>query len=183
MTQPMSSNSSVRRTTLVAATLLLLITLVGVTVSTTSDVSVGEPLPVTGAMTADERAYYDYVSPRLARLVGEVDDVVELVDRKSRDLLTLTLSGERIESLTDEILGYADEHGVPKRFRGVHDDIVKGAGMMTRSFGEAKAVLRRLNFSRMTTLIGEFNAASAQLHDAQAHLQDLVGAEVAEPPT
>src|SRR5699024_1094167 len=98
-----------------------------------------------------------------------------MVKGKSRDIIALTLSGERIESLTDEINAFADEHGVPERFRPIHQEITGGTGTIVGIFDQAKSALRNLDFSKMPALIDTFNAAADDLHDAQAHLQTAAG--------
>ena len=160
--------------------LLLIITMVGVTISSIQSITVGPARPATGLLTVDERTYYEFVAPRLDRLVEEVDDVVELVNRKSRDLIALSLSERRIETLTNEIATYAQDHGVPERFREVHDEMIGGTTALIDTFGDAKSALSRLKFSKMTMLIDAFNNAANELHRAQDHLHTLAGTQDAE---
>lgn len=170
-----------RRLIAAVATILLCLTMVGVTLSTTRIIPVEPAPPASGHLTVDERTYYEFVAPRLDRIVEEVDDVVVMVNRKSRDFLALSLSETRIETLTTEITDFARDHGVPERFRPLHADIVSGTSTMFATFGEAKSALRRLNFSKMSTLIDEFNNAADELHRAQEALRQLVGSPEANP--
>lgn len=181
----MSSMSSTtrpsRKVFAILAVLLLFLTMVGVTISTTQVIMVGSAPPAPGLLTVDERTYYEFVAPRLDRLVDEVDEVVEMVNRKSRDLIALSLSQERIQTLTDEIITFANENGIPERFQSAHTEIVEGTTTLAGTFGEAKSVLRRLNFSKMSTLIERFNIAAEELHSAQEHLHGVAGSHDAKP--
>lgn len=172
-----------RRRIAFVASLLLLLTMLGVIWSTTGSIQVGPARPAVASLSVDERTYYEYVAPRLDRLVDEVDVVVGMVNTKSRDIIALQLSGNRIETLTDEITAYADEHGVPERFRPVHEEIISGTDTITGTFAEAKSALRRLNFSKMATLIDAFNNAATELHHAQDQLLALAGSTDAAPHT
>ncbi len=150
--------------------LLLLVTIVGVTLSTASHIDL---TPATGGtgLSDDESAYYEYVAPRLDRLVSEVDDVVVMVDSKSRDIIALSVSGARIEELTNEISTYGVEHGVPERFADIHARILDATDTATYTFDQARQALRSFDFSGMTGLVSEFQAAADGLHQAQDALR------------
>ena len=169
------SPSPQRRTLTFALAALLVMTTIGVSISTASDISLDAPPPASQALSVDERSYYEFVAPRLDRLVVEVDEVVTMVDGKSRDIIALTVHGDRIEELTDEIVTFGEEHGIPPRFDDVHGLIVSGTDTVTYTFGEARLALRRFNFSKMTTLVSEFDAAAQTLHRAQDQMMTVVG--------
>jgi hypothetical protein len=168
-----------RRPILISIFILLLVTALGVAMSTASNIALGEPKPASQTLTVDERTYYEFVAPRLDRLVVEIDGVVTMVEGKSRDILALTISGDRIEALTDEIVGYGEAHGVPSRFASVHDLIVGGTTDVTYIFDQARAALRRFDFSRITTLVSHFDSAAQTIHLAQFHMMTVVGTESA----
>ncbi len=154
------------RATAFALLLLLLVTILGVTVSTATHIDL---TPATGGsgLSDDESAYYEYVAPRLDRLVSEVDDVVVMVDGKSRDIIALSVSGARIEELAGEITVYGEEHGVPERFTDIHARILDATDTATYTFAQARQALRSFDFSGMTGLVAEFQAAADGLHRAQ----------------
>lgn len=158
--------------TLAVLLLVLLVTVVGVTVSTASHIDLQPVMrSSTSGLTKEESAYYQYVAPRLDRLVSEVDDVVVMVDGKSRDIIALSVSGARIEQLADEIMTYGNDHGVPRRFADIHARIVDATNTATFTFGQARQALRSFDFSGMTGLVGEFQAAAEALHQAQDALR------------
>ena len=148
---------------------LLLFGSIGVMVMTAEDIDLRNPGEAEG-LSAEETAYYEYVAPRLDRLVTEVDDVAVMVEAKSRDILALTISGARIEELSDEIVEYGSQNGVPDRFAGVHASILDATGIATYTFGQARESLRSFDFSRMTGLVEDFRNAADGLHRAQTDL-------------
>lgn len=155
---------------------LLLLGAVGVWRFTVTDIHIDEAAPAADSLSVDERTYYEYVAPRLDRLIAEVDDVVVMVDQKSRDIIELTVHGERIEALTDQILTFSSENGVPERFESVHQLIEDGTRTVTYTFDEARTALRTFNFSEMTSLVPKFNQAAVLLHTAQDEMLALSGA-------
>lgn len=157
-----------------AVLLLLLVTVVGVTVSTASHIDL-QPVTRASGLTDEESKYYEYVAPRLDRLVSEVDDVVVMVDGKSRDIVALSVSGARIEQLADEIMTYGNDHGVPHRFADIHLRILDATGKATHTFGQARQALRSFDFSGMTELVNEFQAVADGLHEAQDALRAYGG--------
>ena len=164
-----------RNSMITAIALLLVVTIIGVAMSTASHISLHDPHPSSAVLTVDERTYYEFVAPRLDRLVDEINDVVTMVDGKSRDILALTISGNRIEDLRDDILNFGETNGVPQKFVDVHELVVSATEQVTYTFDEARAALRRFNFSQMTTLVTQFNHAAETLHLAQDHMMSLVG--------
>lgn len=153
---------------------LILTSAVGVIVSTAQDLHL-EPAADASHLTEEESAYYEYVVPRLDRLVTEVDDVVEMVDEKSRDIIALTISGSRIEELTGEIVAFGESQGVPDRFADIHETILEATDTATYTFDQARKALRSFDFSRMTGLVAEFKAAASGLHEAQDALTAFSG--------
>lgn len=149
--------------------LLLLLGSIGVVISTANDIDLDD-VTASVSMDADETAYYEYVAPRLDRLVMEMDNAVEMVEGKSRDILALTVSGNRIETLTAEIVAYGEEHGVPDTFTEVHSMIVDATSTAIGTFEEARNALRTFNFSGMSGLVEGFTAAANELHVAQEEM-------------
>lgn len=151
---------------------ILLLGIVGIVNVTIDDIVLDAAAPASQTLSIDEKAYYDFVEPRLARLSEEVNAVAEMVDGKSRDIIDLTVRGDRISTLTAEILEHGETTGVPERFAGIHRNITQGAEVVTATFDEARASLRTFNFSNMTTLVPQFHRAADILTTAH---RDLVG--------
>jgi hypothetical protein len=154
--------------------LLLIVSALGVVISTANDIGLGAVADVQG-LSEDETAYYEYVAPRLDRLVVEIDDVVQMIGEKSRDILALTISGNRIEELTREITHYGEEYGVPDRFEAIHQVILEATGTASYTFDQARQALRTFNFSRMTGLVQDFQGAADGLHWADDQLEAIAG--------
>jgi hypothetical protein len=174
-----SSRPTNRQPILLSLLGLLLVTMIGVSISTASDIVIGEARPVSRSLSVDERTYYEFVAPRLDRVIVEIDNVVSMVDGKSRDIVALTVSGDRIKELTDDIVGFGATNGVPSRFADVHRLIVGGAERVTYTFDEARKALRRFNFSQMTTLVPQFDSGARTLHLAQEQMLAVVGIDPA----
>lgn len=178
-----SSRSNRRVTPFVVIVFLILLGSIGVIFSTANDLGIGEVETAIG-LTEEENAYYEFVAPRLDRLVVEVDDVVVMVEGRSRDILDLTISGNRIEALTDQIVGFGDENGIPDRFADIHQRIVSATDTTSYTFDQARESLRTFNFSNMSNLVTNFEAAANELHTAQDQLEVVAGGTAgAIPPS
>lgn len=125
-------------------------------------------------LTVDEEAYYEYVAPRLEMLVVEVEVTREMVETKSRDIVSLTRAGTVIETLTGEIRDYGEENGVPPKFAEVHEQILNASDTVNFTFGEARTALRTFNFSGMTDLVVGFGNASDAFTASRDNLNALV---------
>src|SRR4051812_44485003 len=53
------------------------------------EVHPGTPPPAAAALTPDEKAYYDYVAPRLHDLIAELRLLAQLGGQKSRNIIVL----------------------------------------------------------------------------------------------
>jgi hypothetical protein len=125
-------------------------------------------------LSLDEEAYYEFVAPRLDRLVVEVGSTREMVETKSRDIVALTRAGSTINTLIEGIRTYGEEHGVPPRFGEVHGRILSASDTVTHTFDEARTALRTFNFSGMSELVVGFTAASDEFITCQSDLAALV---------
>jgi hypothetical protein len=125
-------------------------------------------------LSLDEEAYYEFVAPRLDRLVVEVGTTREMVETKSRDIVALTRAGSTIDTLTAEIRTYGEEHGVPPKFSEVHARMLAASDTVTHTFDEARTALRTFNFSGMSDLVVGFTAASDEFIACQSDLAELV---------
>lgn len=125
-------------------------------------------------LTLDEQSYYEYVSPRLDRLVVEVDLTRELVETKSRDIVALTRAGNVIDTLTSEIRTYGEVNDVPLRFSEVHDRLMGASATVTNTFDSARTALRTFNFSGMAGLVVGFTSAADEFTACQGDLEALV---------
>lgn len=159
---------------------LLAITLIGVSLSTTT-VRLGPTPNAPQALSVDEATYYEYVTPRLDRLVVETDTVSALVKDRSRNVVSLSVHGNRIEELAGEIVAYGTTYGVPERFAATHERIVAGTARVTSAMAEARAALQRFDFSAVPDLIPRFDGGATMLRQAQDLLAASIGATPAAP--
>jgi hypothetical protein len=169
-----SSRPNRRVTPFGVITVLILLGSFGVVFSTANDLGIGTADTAVG-LTEEENTYYEFVAPRLDRLVVEVDDVVVMVEGRSRDILDLTISGNRIEALTDQIVAFGVENGIPDRFADIHQRIVSATDTTSYTFDQARESLRSFNFSNMANLVTNFEAAATELHAAQDQLENVAG--------
>lgn len=157
--------------------ILILLTAIGVFISSVHIVQLNDVTPVSRALSVDEATYYEYVAPRLERLVVEMDDVSEMVAARSRDMVGLSVSENRIDALSTGIISFGESNGVPERFSSLHQRIVDGAEIASLNFGEARSALITFDFAVMPTLLTQFEEAAEKLHRAQHELMTIVGEE------
>lgn len=154
---------------------LLIMTGFGVFLSATT-----VPLPPTSqppaGLTVDEATYYGYVAPRLDRLVEEMDAVVELVRARSRNVVSLSVRGNRIDAISRQIADFGATNGVPARFAAIHQQILRGSDEATAAMEQARTALQRFDFSIIPTLIPQFEGGARTLHQAREFLTNVAGA-------
>jgi len=150
----------------VVVAILLVLTWVGVSLSTGTTIPLTAPTTTTQTFTVDEATYYEYVAPRLERLVKETDSVVELVRNRSRNVISLSVHGNRIDTLAADIRAFGSTHPVPARFAAIHQQILDGTEEATSAIADAKSALQRFDFSGIPQLIPQFEAGSETLHAA-----------------
>ena len=174
-----SSQATSHRPVLVVLMLLCFMTGLGVSKATIENIVLGETQETSVPLSIDEATYYEFVAPRLDRLVAEVDRVAEKVNGKSRDIVGLAMSADRIETITHDIMEFGEKNRVPVRFEKVHQYVLQGTGTISSAFGEARLALSNLDFSAMASLVHEFNDAAHLLHVAQDEMTAIVGNDTA----
>jgi hypothetical protein len=145
---------------------MLVMTWVGVSLSTAMDVSLEPAAGIANAFSVDEASYYEFVAPRLERLVRETDSVIDLVKNRSRNVITLSVHGNRITMLAAEIREYGEKNPVPARFGAIHKQIIEGSEYATNAISDAKSALQRFDFSGIPALIPQFEDGSRLLHQS-----------------
>lgn len=114
-------------------------------------------------LLATERAYLNFMVPRLDRLIQEGTAVSTLVDERSRDVLALSRHGNRISALTSDILEWDSANAVPARFRSAHSSLIASAEDLETLIVEARRALLTFDFSDMSTLAPRFGDATATM--------------------
>jgi hypothetical protein len=165
----------VSRRSLAVIAALILLTAYGVYLSATT-VPIRFTPETPAGLTVDEATYYGYVAPRLDRLVVEMDAVVELVRTRSRNVVTLTVHGNRIEALSRQIAEFGTRSGVPDRFAMIHMQILRGSEEAMTAMEQARTALQRFDFSTIPTLIPQFEGGAKTIHQARNTLATAAGA-------
>lgn len=144
--------------------------------------SEGTPAPAANTLTPRERAYYDYVSPRMHQLVGEADQLAELGSHKSRNVLALQSGYNRVTKLTDEIRAYSKAHGVPPRFAAANAAFERGATQMADTMKSAEQAFFKFDFTALNAELAKFKDANTSLRAAMTAL-DQAGGTATPTPT
>lgn len=115
--------------------------------------------PGNHSLTDPEQAYLAYMVPRLDRLIEEVTAVSSLVDERSRNIIALQGYGNRITTLTSDIIEWDDENEVPDDFLPSHASLLRVAGDLRGLVDEAQGALLRLDFAGVGDMIPRFEGA------------------------
>ena len=127
-----------------------------------------ESPPPTGKLTADELAYYEYVSPRVRELAEVTEELEELGEERSRNLVAIQLHGARMTTLVREIKKFREEHGTPARFLKVDQSFEKGADLTTMAMQEAQRGLFAFDWDRVAGAVETFDRGNAAFEEAVA---------------
>ena len=169
-----SLTSRASRLPMLTALILLLATSVIVILSAGGGATrVYAPVQPTAALSPDERAYVEFVSPRLEELVDETSAVTVLVQERSRNVVALNSRGVRISELSSEIKDFGDQQGVPGRFMQVDISIRDGLTLANGAIDNARKALLRFRFDSIPKLIPEFAAGRDKLTSALVELKQL----------
>jgi hypothetical protein len=110
-------------------------------------------------LDGDERAYVEYVVPRLDRLIEEGSVVSGLVAERSRNLLALNARGTRIRTLCGQLVSPGTAVPVPARFTASHADLVAAAEGMNAAIDDAEGMLATFDFDGMAEVVPRFEGA------------------------
>lgn len=136
------------------------------------------PLP---ELTTEERAYYDYVAPRVRELSAQTRALGEAAAAKSRNLLDIRARGARITTLIQEINQYGETSGTPARFAPAAAAYRSGAGSALAAMREAQQGFIRFDWDRVAAAVPVFADGAAQL-DVAAEEMDQAGGQPNDLP-
>lgn len=128
------------------------------------------PGPGEASLLDGERAYLNFMVPRLDRLIQEGTAVSTLVNERSRDVLSLSRHGNRISALTSDILEWDSANAVPARFLSAHASLVASAEELETLIEEARRTLLTFDFSEMSMLVPRFDDATATMRTVRETL-------------
>jgi hypothetical protein len=135
----------------------------------------GTPPPAAAALTPDEKAYYDYVAPRLHDLVAELDLLAEMGSQKSRNIIVLERHYTRASDLIDEIQTYQASHPLPARFAPAATPLAAGVAEVNAAMSNAESAFYKLQFAKLGELLAEFKGGAQTVNEAAAMLDRLGG--------
>lgn len=140
------------------------------------DVHPGTPPPASAALTPDEKAYYDYVAPRMHDLIAELRLLAEMGSQKSRNIIVLERHYTRASDLIGEIEAYQAAHPLPMRFAPAATPLAKGVNEVNTAMSDAQTAFYKLQFDKLGQLLAQFNTGADTIAVAVALLDQLGGA-------
>jgi len=141
----------------------------------------GTPPPAAPALTANERAYYAYVAPRLRQIVAETQTLSKLGAERSRNVFALEGGYNRVNSLIGEIQSYDRTHPVPPRFAAGHAAYTAGAATIQRAMKDAQTAFFHFDWNQLNKELAVFNQGGAQVGQAVQLFDREGGQPVAQP--
>ncbi|HET8524159.1 MAG TPA: hypothetical protein VFL82_13070 [Thermomicrobiales bacterium] len=124
-----------------------------------------------GGLTGQERAYYQYVQPRLMTVDAESRKLADLGRQKSRNLLEIETRGNRVTKAAGEIDTYVTDHGVPPKFARSYESYQQGVENVRAAMKTARAALFSFNFDQVPAAVAQFDAGTLALDQALLQLQ------------
>lgn len=159
------------RFVVLAAALALLTTIsIGAARFFSTEAEIGTPSVSTQNFSADERAYVEFVEPRLTALSTESAGLAALGQARSQDAVALLQGQRRVEALISDIVTFTDAYGVPPRFRSSAAEFTRGAREARQSIREARSALARLDWQRLESGLEQFTRAAALFKSAETIL-------------
>jgi hypothetical protein len=143
-----------------------------------------DPAPTAAvSLTDEERAYYDYIAPRLRQAAAEASYLADLGEQRSRNILELQQHRDTLSALLSEIGQYSEDHGVPERFTGVDQAFREGAAISTLAMRDAIEVFTSFDFAQFADIVPRFREGADQLALATQRLDELGGGAVSATPS
>jgi hypothetical protein len=139
------------------------------------EVHPGTPPPAAAALTPDEKAYYDYVAPRLHDLIAELRLLAQLGGQKSRNIIVLQRHYTRASDLIDEIQTYQAQHPLPNRFAPAATPLAAGVAQVQTAMSNAESAFFKFQFAKLGDLLNQFNGGADTVNQAVTLLDQLGG--------
>ena len=139
------------------------------------DLEIGSAPTASVALTADERAYYDYIAPRLTALLTETRALLQLGTEKNRNLLAFQARGRALNDLIEDLDAYVAAHPPPPRFAAMLPDYQQGANLAQRGMIESQAGFLRFDWDRVARAVRLFEAGVTALEQSERSLVTAAG--------
>jgi hypothetical protein len=130
----------------------------------------GTPAMTARELSPEERAYVEFVHPRLSALDRESADLVALGGARSQNVLALLQGQRRVETLIGDISAYIDSRGVPPAFESSAVEFASGAQWAQESIREARVALTRLDWEALGAAVGKFSLAASAFRSSASTL-------------
>ena len=144
---------------------LILLTMVGVSLA---PLSTGTP-SADGSGDSEFRAFME---PRLAVLLASVQDVEDMVQERSRNILALRAESQRIETIITEIEAYLEEGDIPAWGALVIEHFRAGSAQVLEAIDAANGALRTFDFSSIPSMVPVFSEGRFEIDTALRTLRD-----------
>jgi hypothetical protein len=135
----------------------------------------GTPPPAAAALTPDEKAYYDYVAPRLHDLIAELHLLAQMGGQKSRNIIVLQRHYTRASDLIDEIQTYQAQHPLPNRFAPAATPLAAGVAQVQTAMSNAESAFFKFQFAKLGDLLAQFDGGADTVNQAVMLLDQLGG--------
>lgn len=135
---------------------------------------VGSPLAEPEHVSAEERAFYAYVGPRLDNLVAEGNVLAELGAQRSRNLVELKVRSDRVSELGDQIDAFLASTPIPPRLQPFVDRYREAMTRVRQGMDDAKAGVVRFDWNAVATGLDLFSSGVDDLADAGEQLRSIV---------
>jgi hypothetical protein len=182
----MNPRRSHRRRGALAASVLLLIVL-GLVIAIVNQDAIeellvdpapaGTPRPAAPAATAEERAMYDYVAPRLAALTAEADQLEQMGRERSRNLAQLQVRSDRVSQLADEIDSFLASNPVPPRLQPAIDRYRAAIAELRAGMQASRAAVFRFDWDAVAAGLDVFSDGTDELKAVLVMFQELVAGD------
>lgn len=134
----------------------------------------GTPLPAPAVTSAEERALYDYVAPRLAAMTAEAALLEQMGRERSRNLVQLQVRTDRVNQLAVEIDSFLATYAVPPRLQPAIDRYVDAVADLRAGMQASRAAVFRFDWDAVAAGLDVFAGGVDELNGVLATLQDLI---------
>lgn len=139
-------------------------------------------LPTAQAVSPEERAFYDFVGPRLRSMTAEARELNRMGQERSRDLIGLQVRSDRVFKLAAEVDEYVAARPVPPRFAGAVAQFQAAVAAMRTGSDQARSAFLRFDWNAIAAGLATFGTGADELDAAYAQLRATVGAPATPSP-
>lgn len=147
-----------------------------------SPVNPGTPLPASTVLTAEERAFYEYVGPRLRAVTAESEVLVSLGQARSRNVIELRRRGDRVNDISTQIDSRIESSGVPERFVVAMNAYKTGIEAVRTAEAATRSALRSFDWDAIARAVDVMAQGTRELQNARQALEQAAGKSVDGTP-